>query len=85
MIVVGGPCVNEVAASLMETGENCTEEFTSGESMIKLIDLKTGYYAIIIAGYTKEDTQDAVYVFNNYKDYPSFTGTEVKLRGRTIL
>jgi hypothetical protein len=85
IIVVGGPCVNEVAASLLESGEDCTRGFTTGESMIKLIDLKTGYYAIIIAGYTKEDTADAVHVFNSYKSYPKFIGEEVKLNGRIVL
>lgn len=81
LIIIGGPCANEVTYNLLEPSERCNEGFVENESMIKLIDLKNGYYAIIIAGWEKEDTADAVYAFNNY----ALTGTNIKLRGKVII
>ncbi len=65
--------------------DSCADGFTPGESKLKLIDLKNGYYAVVIAGYSTEDTADAVHVFNHYSEYPMFKGTSLRLRGRTIL
>ena len=50
MIVVGGPCVNTVAASLMGNPASCAEGFEEGKAMIKSYD-RSGKSALLVAGY----------------------------------
>ncbi|MCD6589660.1 hypothetical protein J7K74_00535, partial [Candidatus Woesearchaeota archaeon] len=65
-IVVGGPCVNTLAAELMGNPETCTEGFEPGYGLIKLFPDKD---TILVAGYYAEDTQAAVKVLENYENY----------------
>jgi hypothetical protein len=75
MIVVGGPCVNTVAAALMGNPATCTEGFTPGKAIIKLFADKN---ALLVAGYNAQDSQGACYVLADYEDY-SLKGTEVEV------
>ncbi|MBW3001241.1 S-layer protein, partial [Candidatus Woesearchaeota archaeon] len=75
MIMVGGPCVNTVAAELMGNPEVCTEGFTPGKAVIKLY---TAQNALLVAGYSAQDTLGASYVLSDYEDY-DLTGTEVEV------
>jgi len=66
LIVVGGPCVNTVAASLMGNPADCTTGFTAGKAIIKLYADKN---ALLVAGYGAQDTVGACYVLGEYKKY----------------
>jgi len=57
-IVVGGPCINAAAATLMGNPEVCGEGFVPGEAMIKLFE-NEGKVAMLVAGYEAEDTRTA--------------------------
>jgi hypothetical protein len=75
MIVVGGPCVNTVAAELMGNPVDCTEGFVEGKAVIK-------YYAasnaILVAGYSAQDTVGASRVLAQYGDW-DLSGNEVEV------
>jgi len=75
LIVVGGPCVNTVAAALMGNPAVCTEGFTPGKAVIKLFADKN---ALLVAGYSAQDTLGACYVLSDYAKY-DLTGTEVEV------
>jgi len=75
MIVVGGPCVNTVAAELMGNPENCAEGFTPGKAVIKFFSSKN---ALLVAGYGAQDTLGASYVLADFGDY-KLTGNEVEV------
>lgn len=82
MIVVGGPCVNTVAAELMGSPEQCAEGFEPGKAMLKFFDRK-GKAALLVAGYDAMDTVNAAYVLaqHNKKYATQFNtlGDEVEL------
>lgn len=71
VIVVGGSCINTVAASLLG-GKFCGADFTSntgvnaGQVLIKTFDRGDGSVATLVAGYNAEDTSRGVqYLLNN--------------------
>jgi len=74
-IVVGGPCVNTVAATLMGSPADCTAGFVEGQATIKLFADKN---ALLVAGYSGTDTQGACRVLAAYQDY-ALSGTEVSV------
>jgi hypothetical protein len=95
LIVVGGSCINSVAATLLG-GAACGESFTSktgvssGEYIIKSIsdEYTTGKIALVVAGYNAEDTVAGVsYLLNqdvdtmtaNLKGTDSTTATTIAL------
>jgi len=75
MIVVGGPCINTVAAALMGNQADCTAGFTAGKAVIKLFANKN---ALLVAGYSAQDTLGACRVLAKYDKY-KLTGTEVEV------
>jgi len=79
-IVVGGPCVNSVAAKLMNYPKNCLEGFETGKAIIKLYGFKNGNSALVVAGTAAADTRRATYVLSNYNEY-NLTGTETTIVG----
>ncbi len=71
LIVVGGSCVNTLAAELLG-GSYCGAEFTShtgvgaGHFLIQTFDRGNGNVVTLVAGYNAEDTQKGVtYLLNN--------------------
>ena len=68
MIVVGGPCVNTIAAALMQNPADCTEGFSEGHAWLKLFDTGKNT-ALLVAGYGAQDTQGASRVLAEYGDY----------------
>jgi hypothetical protein len=81
-IVVGGPCVNTVAATLMGNPAVCTTGFSEGKAMIKLYSDKN---ALLVAGYSGKDTQGASRVLSYYMDYSDkFMGTELEVITTTL-
>ncbi|MBD3318277.1 S-layer protein, partial [Candidatus Woesearchaeota archaeon] len=78
MILVGGPCANDLAKEFMGNPANCAEGFEEGKGIAKVMDLSNGKVALLVAGYSAEDTRAAAKVLANYKDYP-LSGTEVEV------
>jgi hypothetical protein len=83
-IVVGGPCRNSVAAELMGNPAECTEGFTAGSAMIKLFEQSGDNVAMLVAGYSAEDTRRAATAVNKFRSYSGFRGMEVKVSGTSM-
>ncbi|PIN73289.1 hypothetical protein COV20_03600 [Candidatus Woesearchaeota archaeon CG10_big_fil_rev_8_21_14_0_10_45_16] len=81
LIVVGGPCVNTVAASLLGNPADCTEGFTPGKARIKLFEQSNGNVAMLVAGYSGEDTRRAGRVIATR--WEELSGSEVEVEGTT--
>ncbi len=85
LIVVGGPCVNTVAATLMGNPSDCTAGFEQGKAIIKLFNHDNGKVALLVAGYSAEDTRRAALALADYKDYADkLKGTEVIVSGTDL-
>ena len=81
LIVVGGPCVNRVAAQLLGNPIDCTEGFTVGEARVKLFEHANGNMAMLVAGYSGADTRLAGKVVANRPG--DLVGMEVVISGPT--
>jgi len=68
LIVVGGPCVNTIASTLMGNPANCAEGFEDGKAMIKLFNHDNGKVALLVAGYSATDTTAACHWLHNYAE-----------------
>jgi hypothetical protein len=80
LVVVGGPCVNTVAAELLGNPADCTEGFTAGVSRVKFFD-NDGVYAMLVAGYSGDDTRLAgSFIAHRYDE---LSGEEVEIEGTT--
>jgi len=80
-IVVGGPCANAAAATVMGNPTDCAKGFTPGEGMIQVFDTGSGNVAMLVAGYSAVDTRNAAAVVANYGDYKSsLKGTKVVVK-----
>ena len=82
VIIVGGPCVNTVAAELMGVGykvePECYQDFEEGKAKIKLFEDEN--VALLVAGSSADDTRRACTVLKNYKDYAdALVGAEVEM------
>jgi hypothetical protein len=80
MIVVGGPCVNSIAADLMESGEDCAAGFEAGKAMLKYFD-RSGKAALLVAGYGADDSRGAAYALADPDAFSGVTlsGSEMEL------
>jgi hypothetical protein len=83
VIAVGGPCANTVAAEMMGNPSPCGAGFEAGKAKIKLYE-NSGKVAMLVAGYSAEDTLRATRVVGNYKAYPNFKGMEVEVSGTSL-
>jgi len=81
IIVVGGPCVNTVAAEIMGWPQKCDQDFEPGKAKIKLF--KGENVALLVAGYSVTDTTIACKILSNYKDY-NFNGSEIETAGNVL-
>ncbi|MBN4049152.1 hypothetical protein JYT91_00895 [archaeon AH-315-M20] len=77
-ILVGGPCANAAAATVMGTGADCTEGFTPGVGKIQIWKVGTGNVAMLVAGFSAADTRNAAAVVANYQDY-NLKGTAIEV------
>jgi len=90
LIVVGGSCVNAVAAELLG-GKLCGADFTgktsvgSGQFLIESFNspYATGKIALLVAGYEKEDTQKAT-TYLLQETVPTTVGTILKKQTATF-
>ncbi len=80
LIVVGGPCVNTVAAEIMGNPSDCTEGFSAGVAMVKLFE-EGESVAMLVAGYSGDDTRLAGQVLAHR--YDELSGEEVEIEGTT--
>ena len=78
LIVVGGPCINSVAAKLMGYPENCLEDFEIGKGKIKLYEYENGRAALLLAGMTAFDTRMATSAAANYQEL-NLSGKEMEV------
>ena len=78
LIIVGGPCVNTVAAELLGNKPDCTEGFTDGAGKIQLIPLENDNYALLVAGKWGEDTRRAGTVVARFEEY-NLKGNEMQI------
>jgi len=84
LIVVGGPCVNVVAAELMGNPADCTEGFEAGKAMIKLYE-RNGKVALLVAGYAAEDTTRAARFLAQFDmNADKLKGTELEVGLTTV-
>ena len=80
-ILVGGPCANAAAATVMGNPAECAAGFTPGEGRIELFEHTNGNVAMLVAGYAALDTRNAAQVVANYKDYKAnLKGTKVVVK-----
>ncbi len=82
MILVGGPCANELAAEFKGNPEDCTEGYEEGMGLIEIAE-DGGKVAILVAGYNGEDTRRASKVLQNYADY-ALSGTSAEVTGTSL-
>ncbi len=80
LIVVGGPCVNTVAAELLGSPAVCTEGFMPGKARIKLFE-NSGKTAMLVAGYSGADTRLAGKVIAHRAS--ELSGMEAVVEGQT--
>ncbi|MBI3032434.1 thioredoxin domain-containing protein [Candidatus Woesearchaeota archaeon] len=69
MIVIGNSCVNAVTAALHNNPEDCKNGLEPGKGKIKLIPHQNGKYAIIVEGYSDDDTFAAAKVLTNLDNF----------------
>ncbi len=79
MIVVGGPCVNTIAAELAGNPADCAEGYEAGKAKIKMYTRK-GKAALLVAGYSAQDSLGAAYVLADYDNEAyDLSGSEVEV------
>lgn len=80
-ILVGGPCANAAAATVMGNPADCTAGFTPGVGKINMYDVGDDNVAMVVAGYSALDTRNAAQVVADHGDYDSqLTGDAVEVR-----
>ncbi|MBA7683337.1 hypothetical protein ES703_91701 [subsurface metagenome] len=94
LVVIGGSCINSVAATLVG-GSFCTDDWTTetevgtGQFLIKSYanPYATGKIALLVAGYEREDTVNAATYLRNIgvdttvgKTYIGTTATQATLQ-----
>lgn len=84
VILVGGPCANVAASTIMGNPEPCYAGFEAGKAMIKLYE-NNGNVALLVAGAGAQDTRRAARVLAMYDKYKSqLKGTEVEVAGTSF-
>ena len=83
LILVGGPCVNTIAAELLGNPTDCAEGFRPGVARVKLFEHANGNVAMLVAGYSGEDTRLAGLVVAKRWTDANFKGMEVEVEGTT--
>lgn len=82
LITVGGPCINTIAAELMNYPVPCTKGFSQGMGSITLYEHPNGNIAVLVAGLEAIDTKRAALVLAKYDQY-QISGTNVEVTTST--
>ncbi|HYD03731.1 MAG TPA: hypothetical protein VEC16_05535 [Alphaproteobacteria bacterium] len=70
VVVVGGMCVNKIAAKIYGYPSSCVSEDKIGVGKISIIpNKKLGTYMLLVHGYNAEDTALATKIAANWEDY----------------
>jgi len=77
-ILIGNPCNNRFIAALMPYETNCIEDFDSGKAIIKLYKTGDSTYALVVGGYSGQDTRRAAQYLGRYKS-KDMKGTEMSV------
>ncbi len=84
VILVGGPCANAAAATVMGNPQPCFQGFEAGKAMLKLYE-NNGNIALLVAGESAADTRRASRVLAMYDKYATqLKGTEVEVAGTSF-
>jgi len=85
VIAVGGPAINEVSARLKGLKfptRGAASGINPGEATVELMKNGNTNWALLVAGYAKENTRAAGMVLKNHKDYKDkLKGTSVVVKG----
>ena len=81
-IVVGGPCANAAASTLMGNPEQCWAAIPENKAIIKLYE-SGSRVALLVAGRSALDTRRACRVLANFDDY-DLSGMEVEVTGTSL-
>jgi hypothetical protein len=81
-IVVGGPCANAAASTLMGNPEQCWAAIPENKAIIKLYESGANV-ALLVAGRSALDTRRAARVLANFDDY-DLSGMEVEVTGTSL-
>jgi len=90
LIVVGGPAINKAAAVLLGKpfpSYGAASGIPENAAIVKLVEQTDGNVALIVAGWTAEDSQRASRVvadFGTYQEAGTLTGTEVQVTGTSL-
>ncbi|MFC1704744.1 hypothetical protein ACFLZ6_00265 [Nanoarchaeota archaeon] len=77
-ILVGGPCANSAAADALGNPADCAAGFEEGKGLLQVVEFANGNVAMIVAGYSADDTRNVATVVANYKDY-ALSGTKMEV------
>lgn len=86
LIVVGGPCANRVAATVLgKTFPACGADsgITANTGIIKEVAQSTGKVALVVAGWESADTRRATRVLANFDQY-ALSGSMVTVTGTSM-
>lgn len=86
LIIVGGPCINKIAAQVMGlTYPACgaSSGINENTAIIKEFTQNTGKSAIIVAGYSAENTRIAAKVLSQYDIY-NLKGNTITISGTNL-
>ena len=83
-IVVGGPCANAAAATLMDNPQPCGKDFSQGKALIRLVEHTNGNVALLVAGYDAIDTRRAARVVAEYEKWSQFSGMDLTITGTSF-
>ncbi len=86
LIVVGGPCVNPIAAKLMGSDAPLCGEASGleeGKAVIRMYETGAGKVAIMVAGWSALDTRRGTRVLSDHAEY-ALSGSEVEVTGTSL-
>ena len=83
-IVIGGPCANTAAATLMDNPQPCGKDFSQGKALIRLVEHTNGNVALLVAGYDAIDTRRAARVVAEYEKWNQFSGMDLTITGTSF-
>lgn len=82
-VVVGGPCANPIAASLLGNPEPCYESVPENKSLVKLFEHTNGNVALLINGRTALNTRQGARALATGA-ISKATGMEAEVTGTTL-
>lgn len=82
ILTVGSPCINSVSATFYDNPIDCTAGLVPREGRIRLFRHGNGHSAIVVDGYSSQETRLAAGVLAQRHD--ELRGTEARVMGDTV-